>query len=87
MRQPPGPGSASRDKKSPWRGAGHSSLRDALATITSLESSDLKAPGLWDTAEEETLGRALAAPQILWVLGWAGEPSPWKGPWPRGSYG
>lgn len=31
-------------------GARHSSLWAALATITSLDSSALKAPGLWDTA-------------------------------------
>ena len=58
-----------------WRGAalrgasGHSSLRVALATITSLDSSALKAPGLWDTAKEETLGWCLPL-QDLWVLSW-----------------
>lgn len=34
----------------PGAATGHSSLRAALATITSLDSSALKAPGLWATA-------------------------------------
>lgn len=37
--------------------AGHSSLWDALATITSLDSSALNAPGLWDTVREESVAR------------------------------
>lgn len=79
--------------------AGHSSLWDALATITSLDSSALNAPGLWDTAREETRGRALAIPRgsgpwARWGAvgpGGAGERSPgdgrWKGPRPEGLAG
>lgn len=53
-----------------WGGAtlggarGHSSLRDALATTTSLDSSALNAPGRWETAREEALGSD--------ALAWAG---------------
>lgn len=47
-----GSGSVSRhEEEPPPDGApGHSSLRDALATITNLDSSALNAPGLWATA-------------------------------------
>lgn len=63
----PGPSSFSRDEEEPPPGGapGHSSLRAALATITSLDSSALNAPGLWDTAREEARGQALATPDTL----------------------
>lgn len=85
LSQSPAPSAETR-KSRPHDGApGHSSLRDALATITSLDSSALNAPGLWDTARE---ARGWAPPlQTLCILGGVGAQPPevnstWKGPQP-----
>lgn len=80
-----GSGSVSRhEEEPPPDGApGHSSLRDALATITNLDSSALNAPGLWATARER---RQLGSrhPTALRVLAGAGptgrEQSPQSAP-------